>query len=73
MFARRCKPYLTLRPRLPMGPNGVRLHHFFIIDFSLKSRYNICYKLARMAKLADAQDLKSWEHLFVRVRFPLCA
>ena len=26
-----------------------------------------------MAKLADAQDLKSWEHPFVRVQVPLCA
>lgn len=56
-----------------MGPNGVRLHQFFIIDFSLKSRYNYCYELAWMAKLANAHGLSPCELWFLRVQIPLYA
>ena len=74
MFARRCKPYLTLRSRLPIGPNGVRLHQFyFFLDFYSKSRYNNCYELAWMAKLANAHGLSPCELWFLRVQVPLYA
>ena len=58
------------------GPNGVRLLQFFlnlILTFDSKVDIILVMNYAWMAKLADAQDLKSWELRFVRVQVPLCA
>ena len=56
--------------------NGVRLLQFFlnlILTFGSKVDIILVMNYAWMAKLADAQDLKSWELRFVRVQVPLCA
>ena len=44
-----------------------------ILTFNSKVDIILVINHAWMAKLADAQDLKSWELRFVRVQVPLCA
>lgn len=44
-----------------------------ILTFDSKVDIMLVMNYAWMAKLADAQDLKSWELRFVRVQVPLCA